>query len=82
MKTGFRPKLNKISIPMVHIWHKEYGYIGEANEIEFDDFRLQIVDNLHEGYYITDSKEGNPIEVDAMGHYDIPTQQQKTLRNT
>jgi hypothetical protein len=47
-----KPEITKITPETVNIYHDEYGFIGEANEYEFNDLRIQIMNNKVEGYYV------------------------------
>jgi hypothetical protein len=40
----------------VSLWHDDYGFIGNVNEYEFNSFRIDIVENELEGYYVLKNK--------------------------
>jgi hypothetical protein len=40
----------------VSLWHDDYGFIGNANEYEFNSFRIDIMENELEGYYVLKNK--------------------------
>ena len=45
--------INNIEPQIVAIYHSEGGFIGYANEYEFNDFRIQIKKNYYPGYYVS-----------------------------
>ena len=60
--------LNRIQPPVVAVYHDELGFIGSANEYEFNDLRIQIKKHKEEGYFVrvVDTSQGfNAIGEDA-----------------
>lgn len=58
-------KIKKIVPETVMIWHDDYGFIGEANEYEFDLLRVDIKENQLEGYYVL--KNNTQYHIDRRG---------------
>lgn len=58
-------KIKKVVPETVLIYHDEYGFIGEANEYEFDLFRIDIKENKLEGYYVL--KDDTQYHIDRKG---------------
>jgi hypothetical protein len=58
-------KIKKVVPETVMIWHDDYGFIGEANEYEFDLFRVDIKENQLEGYYVL--KNNTQYHIDRRG---------------
>ena len=55
----------KIEPETVKVHHDEHGFIGEMNEYEFTDFRIQIMDAKATGYYVA-TDEG-PSRINSQG---------------
>lgn len=58
-------KIKKVVPETVEVWHDEYGFIGEANEYEFDLLRIDIKENKLEGYYVL--KDSVQYHIDRSG---------------
>lgn len=56
--------LNKIPAPTAHIWFNDQ-YLGEVNEYEFNDLRIQIVQEQATGYWV--AFEGERLDIQPSG---------------
>lgn len=45
-------EIKKIVPETVQIYHDDYGFIGDANEYEFNSLRIDIKRNKLNGYYV------------------------------
>ena len=61
-------EIKKVIPETVMIWHDEYGFIGEANEYEFNLLRVDIKENDLDGYYVL--KDKNRHYIDSNGTVD------------
>lgn len=50
-------KINKIIPPTYPLYDPDDNLLGDVNEFEFNDIRIQIVKAQIEGYYIKDDDE-------------------------
>jgi hypothetical protein len=57
--------IKKVIPETVMIWHDDHGFIGEANEYEFNLFRIEIKKNKLNGYYVL--KDENCIYINQKG---------------
>ena len=65
-------EIKKVIPETVMLWHDEYGFIGEANEYEFNLFRVDIKENELDGYYVLKGKNKYYINSDAtLNHWDF-----------
>jgi hypothetical protein len=63
-------KYKQIKPQTVDVWSDEYGFIGNVNEYEFNDIRIQIKEQKATGYYAFFN--GEKYYIDTDGKLDWP----------
>jgi hypothetical protein len=61
-------KVNKITPPTVEVFDPEDNSLGQLNEYEFYDLRLQILKNRVQGYYVMFN--GERSNINSFGRLD------------